>query len=1211
LTGVDEGRKAAEEARVAADAAARRSAQSDFATPLLVEAGAGSGKTSILVARIVAWALGPGWERHEARLREAGEPGREPAADDVAVQTLSRVVAITFTEAAAAEMAARVGTWLGKIASGELPPEIDADALPPAQVRARRAAPLRAALDRLVVRTIHAWCRRLLADQPLESGLHPRFEVDADEERTAQVVREVVEAAIPEAYPDPEHPLSWLAQQGHGPRDVEEALRILVLAGARAERRATAPLAPERIEALLARLSGGCRAFASLEADRMGEGGGTTIRDALLAIRTTPDRIAAADVRSPEGRDALLAGLQELWTVKVLDKLREWQRKESFGAEGDAVLGEDVEALAATCAPLHRCAKHVSRLDLERLDRARRALAPLLGEVERRLVEGGIETFTAILRDAGRLVAGSPRAAARIRSGIDQLLVDEFQDTDAVQCEIVGRIGLEGEGDGPTLFLVGDPRQSIYGWRSADLRAYDDFVERLERAGGERLHLTRNFRSLPAVLDEVRRCVADAMEPVPGVQPPFQDLTAHREGPGEIEHWISWHWDAEAGTPRKASAREVALLEARHVAADLARRHQEHAVPWSHMAILLRGMTDVDLYLDALRDAGVPYQVEQDRRYYQRREVIEASALLRAVLDPHDHVALVAWLRSASVGVPDAAWVPLWVERFPERLSALRRADPERLAGLRATIEAAAARVPGDLPGLDRLAGWERSLIDAVGVLAALRHAAETEPADRFVERLRTATGVEAVEAARYLGPYRIANLDQFFRDVREDLEDTGGDVSEVLRRVRRAVDEQKAVEEARPRDAADDAVRVMSVHKSKGLDFHHVYLVQLHKGHGGERGVSARLGRGRDGPEYELFGAPTPGFDTAAEQAERIEAAEQIRVLYVAMTRARDRLVVVGRHDLGKERVAGHARVIAPRRERAELEARVQRLAAAGESAEHDADAVLWRFPDLAPEAAGPAPPAEGRAAVPDPERVRADARRLAERRARAHVHRARPRAQAASELSHEAARERLRAGRFAAEDEPLAPPAAEREPRDATLAAAVGTAVHAALEHWDVDADPDAARDAGRARAEAALAGLVGDADRPAAEADAARVLDTFAASSLLERLRAIGPRIVARELSVLLRPGPGDAAVGHVVGAIDLLYRDPETDAWVVADYKSDDVASKAECHERAARYAAQGGAYVRAVREALGLAEAPRFELWFLAAGRRVDVPLASG
>jgi len=1201
--------------RLAEDAAARLRAQADFDTPLLVEAGAGSGKTSILVARIVAWALGPGWERHEARLLE--RKGEAPP-DEVAGNTLSRVVAITFTEAAAADMAARVGHWLGRIAVGDDPEPIAPEALPAPELRRARAAPLRAALDRLVVRTIHAWCRRLLAERPLEVGLHPGFEVDADQERTARIVREVVEQAIVGAYPDPAAPLSRLAALRFGPAQIEAAVLALVLAGAEPALLGSDALSPERVAKLAARVAGGCRAFLAAGGEPLA-GGGSRGRATVESVVATLARLEQGAPRDGAGLAAFLDELAALWDPKSIARLAQWSKQEFGKKEAAAVAGCE-EAVAHAAGALRRCLAHALALDLARLELARRALEPLLGEVHTRLRRAGVETFAALLRDASRLVREGVGAAARIRRGIDQLLVDEFQDTDGLQCEIVERIGLsEGDAPGPTLFLVGDPRQSIYGWRSADLRAYDAFAAKIDAAGGARLRLTKNFRSLPAVLDEVKRSVARHMTPRTGVMPAFQDLVPHRrDGEGRVEHWVSWRWDAEAGKPARTRSREAVALEARAVAADVARLARNEGVAWSDVALLFRGLTDVDLYLDALRDAGVPYAVERDRRYYQRREVIEASALLRTVLDPHDHLALVAWLRSASVGVPDAAWTPLWARRFPEAMSDLRLDTEAALAPALEIVAAAAAAVDPGLPGLDRLTGWPRSLAHAVATLATLRVAAERDASDAFVERLRMATGIELTEASRYLGVYRAANLDQFFRDLRDDLEDAGWDGSEVLRRVRHAVEQQAEVEEARPRDAADEAVRVMSIHKSKGLDFPHVYLLQLHKGSAGNATAGAAVGRGEDGDEYALFGARSLGFDTADEQRQLTEEAERVRTLYVAMTRPCDRLVLVGKHASEGDRLGqSHAELIAPRRDAAvEVAVRMGRLAKAGESAERDADGVLWRFPGLEPEVAlrRAAPPAAA-GVWPTPEQAAEQSGELAQRRAEARARASCPHAQAASALSHEAAREHIHARRFPEDPAAaavLAPGAAEvgeGTGRDRRVAAAVGTAVHAALERWDAGAKAPAALAAAARHAAGALSALVGEADREAAVADARAVLERFAASPLLARLREIDAHVLARELPVLCRPGPDDGALGHLVGTIDLLYRDPESGELVVADYKSDRVASERELRERAAGYAAQGGAYVRALREALALDAPPRFELWFLDRGACITVDVS--
>ena len=311
----------------------------------------------------------------------------------------------------------------------------------------------------------------------------------------------------------------------------------------------------------------------------------------------------------------------------------------------------------------------------------------------------------------------------------------------------------------------------------------------------------------------------------------------------------------------------------------------------------MRTWSDLEVYLHALREAGVPYVVEGGRSYYQRREVIDASALVRCVLDPNDHLALLTWLRSPSVGVPDAALIPLWTRDFPALVSALTGPDAAGLAAPLAVIDAALADLPEEIPGLDRIGGWERSLSFAVAGIAHLRASFERDAADVFVEKLRGFSLLEVTEAARFPGAFRLANLDRFFRELRAELEAEDVDVQALLRRLRSDVDSERAIADARPEHAGEDAVQIMTIHGAKGLEFRHCYVVQLHKGAGRNRRTRARPAVKEVGGrwEYSVFDAPTPGFAAVEEHEERVAAAERVRGLYVAMTRARDRLVLLG----------------------------------------------------------------------------------------------------------------------------------------------------------------------------------------------------------------------------------------------------------------------------------------------------------------------------
>ena len=396
-----------------------------------------------------------------------------------------------------------------------------------------------------------------------------------------------------------------------------------------------------------------------------------------------------------------MAGLVDAVGGALTDKPRQAPRRSGGTATSlrakPLSLGEATGDLVEPARALAGLARHLGSMAPELLDLARRALAPLLAEVHRAMRARGAETFSALLRDARDTLARHPAVRARLRDEITQLMVDEFQDTDRVQCEILRLLALDGpRAERPGLFLIGDPKQSIYGWRDADLAAYDGFLDLVREQGGEVMSLSVNFRSLPAILAEVERVVRPVMRHEPGVQPAFQPLlpceersaaadpTSGRRAP--VEYWVSWtlaEEDPEA-SPNRPLRRPRSSRRARWLRTSWSCTGAGCA--WREFGVLLRSTSDLDVYLQAFRDAGVPYLVERDRSYYRRREVIEAAALVRAVLDPGDHLALVTVLRSSVVGVPDAAFIPLWTRSFPDRVSEIAGAGGGRLSELRALV---------------------------------------------------------------------------------------------------------------------------------------------------------------------------------------------------------------------------------------------------------------------------------------------------------------------------------------------------------------------------------------------------------------------------------------------------------------------------------------------------------------------------------------------
>lgn len=1199
----------------AADTAARLSAQTEFGQPLLLEAGAGTGKTTALTARIVAWCLGPGW--HRARERQ-GEIDDETLAPHV----LERVVAITFTEAAAAEMANRVARALVSVECGERPPGLDASVLSSLPDVRRRARALLAALDHLVVRTIHAFCRRLLAAHPLEAGLHPGFQVDADGGLREQAVREVLERRLSEAYSNtPDPALLHVAEAGLGPGEMERALLEFLEQGAPADALDADPFSSERIGHAVGGLVESTNALLACAAGRLPTRGNT-----LLAVDALGGTLAATESARETGLDsvdqieALTERLREIWDPRAVSRVEDWARGKFLVGERSA-LGEDTDAMA-------HCAREAARriglfveLRPRLAERCRQVVRPLLLAVHEELRARGVVSFAELLWRTRDLLERHGGVTAGVRESMDQLLVDEFQDTDRMQCRIVELLALEGEESRrPGLFLVGDPKQSIYGWRSADLQAYERFRERVEQAGGRIEELRVNFRSVPAILDEVALVMEPVMRPEPGLQPDFVRLVPSEaratasgfaaSGAAPVEHWVSWP-RGDADPAPGASAAAVAGLEAAALANDLRRLHDRHSVRWSSIGVLFRSRGDLDTYLSALREADVPYAVQGDRSYYQRREIIEIAALVRCILDPNDHLSLLTSLRWASVGVPDAALIPLWTRQFPALVTHLTGPDEELLAKLRAVVAEAAAAIPEGIPGIERIAGWERSLVLFLEELGALRASFANDPADVFVERMRHGLLFELTEAGRFQGQYRLANLDLFLRRLTDELSEAEAGTQSLLQHLRARVAEAFQAEEGRPREACDDAVQILTIHQAKGLDFDHVYLMQLQKGAGGTPPRNAPVVCATDGGwEYRLMNAPTLGLMDAGAQRERVARAELVRTLYVAMTRARERLVLSGgwpTHDArlpAADQTNAHMDLLRRRRvEPPDLEALASSLSAGDDEPSAAERGALWVFPALALAVAEPARPAE-HPALAGADAIRAQSRALAQARGRSDRRMGRAYAGAASAETHQQLHALLEDG----DRRPTSRASADPGTTSArTIAVAIGSAVHLALESMGTGAP--AASEIARAHdvLAATLEGTLAQDALEAAVARGADLLDRFARGPLYARLRALDGHVVARELPLVAPPGSDDGSpVGFISGAIDLVYRDPADGAWVVVDYKTDRVEGDAELQARVDTYAHQGAVYAHALQEALALEQPPRVELWFLHPGA-ITVP----
>lgn len=1174
----------------AEDLAARQFVQRNFRTPILLEAGAGTGKTTVLVNRILAWIVGDGWDSLDPNL-----PIGQRAAT-----VLRGVVAVTFTEAAAASMHEKVVQGLGDLTQGVTPLGFD----PELKESGTRADALLGRIEGLRITTIHSFCRRLLTAHSLAAGIHPEYRVDAEGEIRDRISRQVMEPWARRAYEGVGDPSALaLARVGLGPEDILDALQRLVETGVHPEdfRDRSGDEGWEQLEerwfSILGEIQETFRRalFGTAPPKRMNK--------ALSFYYLLGDLLHRREGNSPpndlglrEGAETILDGYRP--------KLEEWGRGKFTQAE-DRFLGETTSEITGRSSDLIRLSLFIRRLDSSHWNHARNILVPLLNEVRSELRRQGALSFDDLLRKAVSLL-DSRELAARIRRGISQLLVDEFQDTSELQCRLIHRLAFEGKAeDRPGLFLVGDPKQSVYGWRNADLAAYDSFRQLLEKQGGQKLLLSVNFRSLRPILREVERDIEPIMRREEGVQPSFQPLFAFR-GEGEVSEPSVEYWWAHHSEGQRASSALARRQEAKYLVKDLLRVSQEDDHwSWSNAAILLRTNTQLKELTEALQEAGIPYRLDRDRQYHQRREVIEALAFVRALLDPADQLSLLAVLRSSLVGVPDRVLEPLWTGGLPAGFHSLRPPDFPSERALQILIETVGEKYRGRVE-IAEVHQWRHALLTFVTLMKNLRQSYASDPVDRFVDNLRRWTLVEAFEASRFLGSWRVANLQHFFSVLESRLEE-GESAREVLRRLGRDFGENRDVEPKRP-EGSKEALPILSIHRAKGLDFAHVYLLQIQAEVQGEtHNGGTKVDRQGDDWSLQLMGVPEPSCWEAVERERTVRRAEAIRLLYVALTRAKNRVVISGRWNLeGKARTPKSFADLLQHRVNPEKVKSWLTQTTDLDFVRVDNDRVKWIALERATASSIDRDEDPSRAPVLSREEdswlasLAANHQALEDRKELARQRQSRTLRGAASASAHHRLDEWLKTRGDLPPENDLPRPTLESE--DQKVFFEVGSAIHEALEKLDLELDGREGEKQLYALADQYLERSMPLEAQAEAQDRVRKILQIFIQSPLWPRFRSLGPYVLGREVDILLPPKGEKEPLGALVGSVDLLYRDSATGSPVVVDYKTDRVRNEEDYQHRVEAYREQTMIYQLALQSALNLPFLPRAELWFLALGR---------
>ncbi|HET7825155.1 MAG TPA: UvrD-helicase domain-containing protein, partial [Anaeromyxobacter sp.] len=691
-------------------------------------------------------------------------------------------------------------------------------------------------------------------------------------------------------------------------------------------------------------------------------------RAAWQRLASAAEALARAAAFSGTGAgDALAAdlvpALPELWAVAAgggggLDGLA---RAAELVAKAKArrLERKDAATRAARDALLDASGE-LARVEAEALGSEQRAeLALLVADAEERHAarkrEARAVDFDDLLVRAERLLGSDAALRAELQGRIRALLVDEYQDVNPLQQRIFDLLAGGGAAKRPILVAVGDLKQSIYRFRGADVSVFARLVRGMAAtsAGGAAgagrvLHLSRNHRSAPAVLDLVNEVSARCFRPSDGGPPrddelsfgPDDRLVATRaEAPRPTCELLV---DDASGPAAERRVREADAMVRRIRAivsgaagvavrevADGAERPRRPV--FGDVAILFRRLTQIGAYERALRAAGIPYRLARGGGFYQAPEVRDLGELAATLFDPGDRIGWAALLRSPLCLVSDAALLLLARGGLPR----LARADPEELRDA--------------LPALE----WER-LLRFLATWRELRAMRDRLPLAHLLRRASDALDLDAALLAGPDGERRAVNLEKALR-VAERFEADGGLPGEFAAHLRALAARPPREPEAELE--AGDAVAMLSVHQAKGLEWPIVFVPDL----GARPRNDARRAFLDEGgrlcallfdPAREEF-VETASVRAAREGERRAQAAESRRLLYVALTRARDRLVLSGEASGGGE--SWRTLVEAAIAERPDLAARVP-LAEAGTRA---------AGPPL-PQATAPARPEAARPAAP-----------------------------------------------------------------------------------------------------------------------------------------------------------------------------------------------------------------------------------------------------
>lgn len=849
-----------------ADQLSRDRIQNDLETTLIVEAAAGTGKTTALIGRILSGIV-------SGKL------------------SLAKTVAVTFTEFAAGELKLRLRKEIEERRKSE------------------KSAQVRSLLDQAVkeleearVGTIHSFCADLLREHPVEAGIDPLFEV-APEDITSPLFELAFERWFEKQLANPREGVRRILRRL--PRRDWGGKRTATLASRPADsgpkpllRRAALDLVKERDFTAKWKEFHGFERNTEIdelmsEIKDLGEWSDSGnpqqwLTKSLAYLKKFYAEVTRAEslgrARDYDGIEARLFGLLSSW-----GRAKDWKAyysRDDFPADDLRVRRDALK---------ERVQSFISNAGAELAPLLREELWPIIDEFESLKERAGYVDFLDLLLRARNLIRENLEIRLDLQERFKHIFVDEFQDTDPLQAEMMMLLAADDPSEQDwrkvktipgKLFIVGDPKQSIYRFRRADVALYQEVKQRVIESGGALVDLNVSFRSVPAIQEVVNAAFKPVMtesltqanyvplkpsrkdvETQPAfialpVSHPYNDygkvtnIRIDESLPNDVAAFVNWLINESGWTvTERGQSDERVPLKARHICL-LFRRLRHYSTD------VTRG------YVQALEDFQIPHLLVGGSSFHAREEVEAIRNALTAVEWPDEELAVFATLRGPLFGFSDGEL--LAYRTLCKSLHAFKQP-------------------PEDLP--ESL----REIAEALGILRELHNKRNRRPIAETIQQLLEVTRAHAGFANWPTGEQALANLMRL-SDMARRAERNG------LISFRAFVDwldeqaESGDIGDAPIMEEGVDGVRIMTVHKAKGLEFPVVILCDITAKDSREptKWIDQTAGLS----VMNLAGCtPIEVQEHALEEAQ-IEKEEATRILYVAATRARDLLVVCATGD-------------------------------------------------------------------------------------------------------------------------------------------------------------------------------------------------------------------------------------------------------------------------------------------------------------------------